>query len=102
MAIAGLSFANEDPFFIPDSVILKSSEKTIIVNDQVLVMPLWPDGLPDNLIVWDKDEYIENRSTYQNEFGFNRAVHKVENPSLVVIKADSGDTLKPAIEQINN
>lgn len=89
--------SDTDPYLIPDSFIQASSEGIVILNNYVLGMPLWPQGVPDEAIQWNEAEWIENRSADRNEFGLNRAVHYVDKPSLMVLKSDAGSTSKPAL-----
>ena len=91
------STSNTDPYLIPDTFILESSEGEVVLNDHVLGMPLWPEGVPDEVIQWSQEEWIENRTSTPNEFGLNRAAHYVDNPSLTVLKSDRGSDLKPAL-----
>jgi hypothetical protein len=88
-----LATSNNDLFNIPDSVLLKSSEETIVFNEKVIALPLWADGVPDNSIYWAENEYVENRTIDRNENGYNRAIHRVKTPGMVVIKANSEDSL---------
>ena len=93
-----LAVSGNDPFNIPDSVLVKSSEDTIVFNEKVIAMPLWADGMPDNSINWAGDEYVENRTADRNEYGYNRAIHRVKAPGMVVIKANNeNSSLTPAI-----
>lgn len=39
--------SDTDPYLIPDSFIQRSSEGTVVLNESVLGMPLWPAGVPD-------------------------------------------------------
>jgi predicted esterase len=93
-----LAVSDNDPFNIPDSVLVKSSEDTIVFNEKVVALPLWANGLPDSSIFWAEDEYVENRTVDRNEYGYNRAIHRVKTPGMVVIKANSDNSvLTPAI-----
>jgi acetyl esterase/lipase len=93
-----LALSDDDPFNIPDSVLVKSSEDTIIFNKMVIALPLWGEGLPDSSICWSEDEYVENRTADRNEYGRNRAMHRVNSPGMLVIKANSDkSSATPAI-----
>ena len=50
-------------------------------------MYLWPDGVPEEAIVHEGDEQIENRDVEQNSEGLNRAIAKVGVPELIVYLA---------------
>jgi len=89
--------SDTDPYLIPDSFIQRSSEGTVVLNESVLGMPLWPAGVPDKAIQWSQAEWIENRAADRNALGLNRAVHYVDTPSLMVLKSNAGGARKPAL-----
>lgn len=89
--------SDTDPYLIPDIFIQESSEQEVVLNDYVVGLPLWPDGVPDEEIQYDEDEWVENRSGDRDEYGFNRAAHYVDEPSLMVLKSKSGSDSKPAL-----
>ena len=93
-----LTKLNADQFNIPDSVLVKSSEDTIHFNEKIIALPLWVNGVPDSSISWVKNEYVENRNRDRNDYGYNRAIHRVKTPGMVVVKANNDNSmLTPAI-----
>ena len=91
------SASDTDPYLIPDTFVQESSEREVVLNDYVVGVPLWPAGMPDEAIQYSQDEWVENRSGDLDEYGFNRAAHYVDKPSLMVLKSKSGGNAKPAV-----
>lgn len=60
----------------------------MIVATEPELIPLWPDGLPDNDIRHERPEETVNRDTDRNAHGFNRAVSSVSEPGLYVHPCD--------------
>ncbi len=89
--------ADTDSYSIPDSFLRASSQGTVVLNERVLGMPLWPAGVPDKTIQWTEEEWVEHRTSDLDEYGMNRAVHYVDTPSLMVLKAEVGGARKPAL-----
>jgi acetyl esterase/lipase len=56
------------------------------------MIPLWPDGLPDNDIQHAQPEQTVNRDIDQNEQGLNRAISSVIDPGLFVYPANSSNS----------
>ena len=48
---------------------------------------LWPGETPANPVVHQKEEYVENRSSDQNELGLNRAYYNVSKPTMTIFPA---------------
>jgi acetyl esterase/lipase len=53
------------------------------------LVPLWPDGLPDQDIQHAQPEQTVNRDADQNAHGLNRAISSVIDPGLFVYPANS-------------
>lgn len=65
--------------------------------DNQIIELLWPDGTPDNSIVHNRAEVIQNRTIDQNKFGLNRSISYVSIPSLTVHPAPGDESTGAAI-----
>jgi len=65
--------------------------------DDKIVELLWQNGIPDNSIVHENEESIENRTIDQNELGLNRSISNVSMPSLTVYPAPKSTSTGAAV-----
>ncbi len=95
--ISNASKAQNWDYFVPDSILLECSDKTIEYNDYLTIMPLWPEDAPDNLNQHSIKESITYRNSCKNGETVNRAIVNVSKPGMLIFKALNSDTSTPCV-----
>lgn len=97
VAFSNLAVAQEWDFEIPDSIIHKCSDTTMLYKNYMTIMPLWPDSAPDGFNRFHVEEEIVYRDDCSNGNKRNRAIINVGDPGMMVFPALNNNSFNPCV-----
>lgn len=81
---------NSYNFNVPDSLITLCSDTTMYIDSSLILMPIWPDGIPNDIINHTEKETISGSGEY-------RRVTNVSKPGMIIFPAAKRAEPGPAV-----
>ncbi len=96
ISILSLSGKNSN-FNVPDSLIHLCSDTTLYIDSNMIIMPIWTDGIPNDILKHPDKETINNTLSNVNEYNQNRTVTNVSKPGMIIFPAAKSSNPNPAV-----